>query len=634
MSESPNKLIRFWQELKRRKVFGVVTTYAATAYIIIEVTNNLVEPLSLPAWIAKLVILLLGAGLPVIVILSWIFDFTPKGITKTGSAEETENKEAEWKPVKRRLRPSYVLNAILIIAVIVLAYPKIFKSNTLEKLRSSGEKISVAVMPFQNMTNDTLWDVWQDGIKDILITSLSNSEELKVRQTESVNNLIEKSKIVNYASISPAMAGVISKKLEASVYIIGSIKQSGSKIRLNATLTDSKKDNVMKSFQVEGESNEDNVFQFIDSLSLLIKDYLVIAKLGNDVSSEVRHLASTRSPEAYRYFIYANKAFMERDYQTSIKFLDEAVKVDTGFTIAKLHLAVVYGNLGQYEEAKKWSLSAYRDNYQVPMWQSIWINWVHAIFFETPREEIKYLKQLQEIDEQYSSPFSNAGYCYNALGQYNKAIPELERVLEMYKKWDTKPSWVFDYTLLGYAYHKTGQYNKENRLYKKAEYDYPDDPELLSRQAILLLAKGDTSGAENYIERYKSIQLERSTPQVDLANGLGSIYAEAGMLDRAEKYYREALALQPEDPFRLNNLAWFLIDKDRNVNEGIELIEKARSLNLDEYYYTDCKGYGLLKQGQYKEALMLLEKSDSLKPVYNHEAYLHLEAAKKAVASQ
>jgi Tfp pilus assembly protein PilF len=104
------------------------------------------------------------------------------------------------------------------------------------------------------------------------------------------------------------------------------------------------------------------------------------------------------------------------------------------------------------------------------------------------------------------------------------------------------------------------------------------------------------------------------------------------MLDRAEKYYREALALQPEDPFRLNNLAWFLIDKDRNVNEGIELIEKARSLNLDEYYYTDCKGYGLLKQGQYKEALMLLEKSDSLKPVYNHEAFLHLEAAKKAVA--
>ena len=56
MSESPNKLIRFWQELKRRKVFSVVTTYAATAYIIIEVTNNLAVPLRLPDWFATLVL--------------------------------------------------------------------------------------------------------------------------------------------------------------------------------------------------------------------------------------------------------------------------------------------------------------------------------------------------------------------------------------------------------------------------------------------------------------------------------------------------------------------------------------------------------------------------------------------------
>jgi hypothetical protein len=52
MSESPNKSIKFWQELKRRKVFSVVTTYAATAYIIIEVVNNLIGPLHIPESIA------------------------------------------------------------------------------------------------------------------------------------------------------------------------------------------------------------------------------------------------------------------------------------------------------------------------------------------------------------------------------------------------------------------------------------------------------------------------------------------------------------------------------------------------------------------------------------------------------
>ena len=127
MSESPNKFIKFWLELKRRKVFGVVTTYAATAYIIIEVINNLALPLNLPAWVATLVLVILLIGLPIVIIIAWIFDFTPKGIEKTEPLEESKSKEIIIKPVKSKLRASYVLNAILLIAVIVLAYPKFFK---------------------------------------------------------------------------------------------------------------------------------------------------------------------------------------------------------------------------------------------------------------------------------------------------------------------------------------------------------------------------------------------------------------------------------------------------------------------------------------------------------------------------
>ena len=87
----------------------------------------------------------------------------------------------------------------------------------------------------------------------------------------------------------------------------------------------------------------------------------------------------------------------------------------------------------------------------------------------------------------------------------------------------------------------------------------------------------------------------------------------------------------------MNNLAYFLIDKDRNINEGLELVDKALKLNPDNYNYLDTKGWGLYKQGKYKEALEILQKSWDLrreKAVYNHEAFLHLEAAKKAVAGQ
>ena len=94
-------------------------------------------------------------------------------------------------------------------------------------------------MPFQNMTNDTTWNVWQDGIQDNLITSLSNSEELKVRQPESINKLIQSKRASNYASITPSVASNISQKLDANVFICGSIKLAGSTIRVNAQLIDS-----------------------------------------------------------------------------------------------------------------------------------------------------------------------------------------------------------------------------------------------------------------------------------------------------------------------------------------------------------------------------------------------------------
>ncbi len=142
------------------------------------------------------------------------------------------------------------------------------------------------------------------------------------------------------------------------------------------------------------------------------------------------------------------------------------------------------------------------------------------------------------------------------------------------------------------------------------------------------------NAANEYIEKYKSIRKENSDPEANISTGLAEIYSEAGILDKAEANFREALSLESENPERMNNLAWFLIDTERNIKEGLEFIDKALELSPDIYYMSDTKGWGLYKQGKYQEALELLERSWELKPVYNHKAYLHLEAAKKAVAGQ
>ena len=630
MPNSPNKLTRLWQELKRRKVFGVVAPYAATAYIIIEVTNNLVGPLNLPAWIAKLVVLLLGTGLPVVVILSWIFDFTPQGIKKTESFEESEKKETLTQPVKRRLRPSYILNAILIIAVIVLAYPKIFKQDTLESLRSKG-KISVAVMPFQNMTNDSTLNVWQGGIQNEVITSLTDAEELKVRQTESVNNLIQRKGLTNYASITPSFASNISKKLEADVFVYGSLKQSGNTIRLNAHLTDSNTEEVYKSFQIDGTS--ESILKMIDSLSAMVKNSLIISKLEKELPLYKHSLPLTTSSEAYKYYLYGEGARSKRDFPTARNMYSRALAIDSNFTIVTLRLSTACGNQGLYEEAREWLLKAYKKREQVPIRLKLLINKNYAFFFETPYEEIKYLKQLKELDDIFPGHYYDIGLKYNLLFEYEKAIPEFEKSLEIYDKFDCKPWWVYNYSLLGEAYHKTGQYKKEKKLYKKADQDFPNDPLIIYQKAILSLTEGDTVAANKYFEQYINLTKEDPSSEEFVSIGPAEFYSEAGNLEKAERYLRQELSFLPDNPYRIYKLAWFLIDKDRGIDEGLELIDKALELRPDlKWYLLDCKGWGLYKKGKYEEALKALEGCWNSRVYYQHSIYLHLEAVKKAAA--
>jgi tetratricopeptide (TPR) repeat protein/uncharacterized membrane protein YvlD (DUF360 family) len=637
MSESPNKLIKFWQELKRRKVFSVVTTYAATSYIIIEVVNNLIGPLHLPDWLATLVVILLTIGLPVAVIAAWIFDFTPQGIKKTESLEESESKEIVIKPVKRKLRASYVLNAILIIVVLILAYPKVFKRDTLESLRAKG-KISVAVMPFQNMTGDTAKNIWQDWIQDNLINTLSSyPEELEVRQTELVNSLIPSKVTVSYASITPSFAKAISQKLDANVFIYGNLKMAGTTIRLDAQLVDSKTGEILKPFQIEGSAEEENIFQIIDSVSEKIRNFLIISKLKKEVYLDPQRTPSSTSLEAYRHFTDGLKFFGNRDYPVAIDLLSKAVAIDSNLTYAILHISFAYGNMGIYGEAKEWCLRAYKKRDQMPLFQKTYTNMHYADLFETPFEAIKYWKQLQEIDDHWPHLHYGLGFRYNSLNQYDKAILEFEKSLEMYDKMGIKPYWSSNYFQLGLAYYRTGQFRKEKKLFKRADQDFPDEYRMLALKTILSLTEGDTVRANECIKKFIFQRKLRSVSEAEITTSIGNMYSEAGIPDIAEEYYRKALSLEPEKPLRMNNLAFFLIDKDRKIEEGLQLARKALELNPDNYDCLHTRGWGLYKQGKYKEALDLLQESWDIRvenAIYDHAAYLHLEAAKKAVASQ
>jgi tetratricopeptide (TPR) repeat protein/TolB-like protein len=574
------------------------------------------------------------------IIIKWYIKYKGSGVIRKDesipgkdSAKHTEIAAQEIRKPKKNL--GLILTSILLI-IAVIVFSKIFRRNTLEKIRTSGERISVAVMPFQNMTNDTIWDKWEEVVQTNITTFLSNyPEELKVRQAELVTKILQSKGLANYYSITSSVASSISEKLDADVFINGSINQSGSTIRLNALLVDSKTEDALKSFQIDG--TDENILPIIDSLSVIIKNVLVISKLGKEFPPEIMRLWSVNSPEAFIYFKSGQDAFNNRDWAAAANFYSQAITIDSSFTFATIMLSFAYLNQEMYDQAKKWCLKGYKRKDQMTIQQEMMINWLYATCFEDPYEQIKYLKQLLDTDEQSPNYHFLLGLAYWELNQYDKAIPEYEKSLAIYNKLGIKPQYTGNYSHLLSLYYITGQYEKEKELYKKAEIDRPDNSDLMAGQAVLSLSEGGIIAANSYIEKYISIRREQSKSEASIMSDLANIYSEANIPDKAEEYYRKSLSLEPENPYYLNYLAYFLIDKDRNLNEGMELVEKALELSPENYKYLHAKGWGLYKQGKYQEAFKILQKSWDLrreKAVYYHEDYLHLEAAKKAVVNQ
>jgi tetratricopeptide (TPR) repeat protein len=587
-------------------------------------------------------------------VLKWYLKYKENlTISKIKSEEEKTHirepleeikKEDEWKyqvkPAKvpsQRLLSGIFIIAILIIVIALYAYPKLFKQNPLDDLRSSRERITVAVLPFQNITNDTTLNVWQYCVQDNLVSSLSNFDELQVRRTESVNTLFFSKGVNNSSSITPLAVNSLLKKLNVNILIYGNIQKAEQTIRVSATLIDSKTESVLKSFEVNGSYKEKTFFEMNDSLRKMVTDFLVISKLIKDASPYLKPIQSFSSPLAWSYFVRGQNSFEKYDLTNAIYWWSEAVKLDSNWIMPNAGLTYAYRAQNAIGEAKKICNRLYKEREQMPERARIYASCLYALYFETPLEAIKYLKQDLEIDDQFPLTYYNLGDQYNQMHQYDKAILEFERALNIFEKWGIRPAISTMYTYLGIAYHKTGKYKKEEKLYKKAESDFPNDPNIIYRQAILALTLGEITSANRYIEKYISIQKENAAPEAEINTSLGNIYSESNNYDRAEEHFRLALSDEPTNPVRINNLAYFLIDKDRNVIEGLGLAETILKSNPNNYYYLHTKGWGLYMQGKYQDALDILQNSWDIRikeAIYDHEAFLHLEAAKKAVANQ
>jgi len=172
MTQSPNKITQFWQELKRRRVVHVITLYASATFVIIELINNLTEPLNLPSNLATIVIIVLAVGFPLAIILSWIYDLTSEGIEKTKPIEEI-SKEQRGKVPNAWKIATYISFAVIIGLVTF---------NIVEGTKGlkPGDIQSLVILPFDNLTGDDQLDYVSEGMHALLIGDVQRIGNLRV----------------------------------------------------------------------------------------------------------------------------------------------------------------------------------------------------------------------------------------------------------------------------------------------------------------------------------------------------------------------------------------------------------------------------------------------------------------------
>jgi hypothetical protein len=115
MAKKQNSPERFWKELKRRKVIHVITVYAATAFVILELINMVARPLQLPDWTEAFVIVLLCIGFVISIGVSWVYDLTPTGMRKTKPAREISHTDHTVHTVSSGWKIATYVSALIII---------------------------------------------------------------------------------------------------------------------------------------------------------------------------------------------------------------------------------------------------------------------------------------------------------------------------------------------------------------------------------------------------------------------------------------------------------------------------------------------------------------------------------------
>ena len=304
----------FFEELSRRKVYRVAVAYMIVAGGIIQLASAVFPAWELPNWSLRLVIVLLLLGFPIALILAWAFDITPAGIQATPTLPVATGASSPH----RRRNVFFLVSAGLAVAIAAGFF-------ILPRVAAKKVDKSIAVLPFENFSDDKNNAYFADGIQDDILTTLSRISDLKV---------ISRTSVMGYRG-NTRNVREIGKALGAGAILEGSVRSDSKRVRVNVQLINTENDEHLWANEYDRELTD--VFAIQTDLAHEIAGALQ-ASLSPTEEARMSQ-RPTENGEAYLAFVEAHDLqarpdHLESNQQKAEELYQRAVQLDPKFALA------------------------------------------------------------------------------------------------------------------------------------------------------------------------------------------------------------------------------------------------------------------------------------------------------------
>lgn len=420
-----------FNELKRRNVFRVGIAYLVVGWLMIEVVDTIAPRMAMPEWVPGLVIIMVLVGLPITLFLAWAFELTPEGVKKSQDVDaEVSVTAGTGRKLDRMIIAGLALGMVFLLVDRFWGGPGEMAEPVADAPiaeQAQATEVSIAVLPFVNMSSDPEQEYFSDGISEELLNVLTKVEGLKVAARTSSFSFKGQNKPI----------AEIAEVLGVGHILEGSVRKSGNQIRITAQLI-----RVSDGFHIWSDTYDRelvNIFAIQDEIAEAIVSELRVRLTGQTKIAS----SSTRNAEAYQAYLKGRYFWNLRsiaDILTAIEHFEEATGLDPEYAEAWAGLADAFVVLPGYDVDDEKALPRYERARQAAkralaidptMGRAYAALGTTSVTIFRWQEGLDYYEKGIELAPDYATGWQWYGTSLAEMGRHDDGLKALERALEL-----------------------------------------------------------------------------------------------------------------------------------------------------------------------------------------------------------